>query len=359
MKKTILVVDDDKSNLLRAKMLLEKEYHVILVISGKQALQFLQMKTPDLILLDIEMPEINGYMVLELIQQNKEWEKIPVIFLSASIDKETEMKCFQKGAIDFIGKPFEPEIMCSRIKKAVELENYRKELELYKSKLEIEVQEQAQRIYDIQKNVIMSMANIVESRDGSTGEHVKRTSLYVEMIGKELINKGYFEDLFTEKYYADLCNAAPIHDIGKIKISDNILLKPGALTQEEFDIMKGHTIEGGKIIKQTMWDIEEKGYLEVAMEVATYHHEKWDGTGYPYGLEGKKIPLGARIMAIADVFDALVSERCYKKAMEFDKAIEVITLLKGTHFDPVITDVFLSLKNRIKALVQERSIIKM
>ena len=282
---------------------------------------------------------------------------MPVIFLSASIDKETELQCFQRGALDFIGKPFEPEIMSSRIRKAVELEEYRRELETHKGKLEAEVQQQAQKIIDIQKNVIMSMANIVESRDGSTGEHVKRTSLYVEMIARELMNRGYYKSVLSEQYFTDLCNAAPIHDIGKIKISDRILLKPEKLTSDEFETMKSHTVEGGKIIKQTMWKIEEQEYVKVAIDVATYHHEKWNGKGYPEGLKGEEIPLGARIMAIADVFDALISKRCYKEAMGFEEAISVITSLRGTHFDPVITDVFLSLHARLQKIVPNQRVL--
>jgi len=195
------------------------------------------------------------------------------------------------------------------------------------------------------------MANLIESRDGETGEHVKRTSDYVEMISKYLLSEGSYEQM-DATYQENMVKAAPLHDIGKIKVPDSILQKPGKLTPEEFEIIKQHATKGGEIIYSIMRNIEEKEYLDIAHDVAMYHHEKWDGSGYPEGLKGENIPLCARIMAIADVFDALVSKRCYKEAFPFERAYEMIEESSGTHFDPQIVEVFVKLKPEIKRYLQ-------
>lgn len=341
MSKIILVVDDDRTNLVMAERLLANEYHIISVTSGEQALKFLSKRKPDLILLDINMPEMDGFEVMRNIKGNEQWEKIPVIFLTADRDAATEVECLKMGAVDFVGKPFEPEIMRNRIRRTLEIEEYRKDLEGV-------VRRQTAKIEKLQREIIISLANLIESHDGSTGQHVKRTSQYVEMIVNELSLRGLFAEQINEAFIYNLIKAAPMHDIGKIKIPDQILQKPGKLTDEEFDVMKKHSPEGGKIIRMIMEEIEEKDYIEVAYNVATFHHEKWNGRGYPDGLTGEAIPLEARIMAVADVFDALVSKRCYKDAMSLDKAFDIIEESKGEHFDPQIAQVFLDLRPQIE-----------
>lgn len=199
----------------------------------------------------------------------------------------------------------------------------------------------------LQDSIIIGIANLIEDRDGDTGEHVRRTSAYVQMLAKELQRQGYYSDILTDKYISRLTKAAPLHDIGKIMISDNILLKPGKLTNEEFEIMKTHAALGGQIIHETFTQLEDQKYVKIAEEVARHHHERWDGTGYPDHLSGNDIPLGARIMAIADVFDALVSKRCYKEPMSKEQAFEIIKDSSGTHFDPTLVVVFLGLKDEI------------
>ncbi len=343
MKKVILVVDDDRTNLVMAERLLSNEYSIVSVTSGEQALKFLTKRKPDLILLDINMPEMDGFEVMRNIKGNEEWEKIPVIFLTADRDAETE--CLAMGAVDFVGKPFEPEIMRNRIRRTLEIEEYRKDLEGV-------VRRQTARIEKIQREIIISLANMIESRDGSTGQHVKRTSRYVEMIIEQLNKRELFAGRIDEAFIYNLVKAAPMHDIGKIKIPDQVLQKPGKLTEEEFEIMKQHSPEGGKIIHMIMEKIEEKDYIEVAYNVATFHHEKWNGRGYPDGLAGEAIPLEARIMAVADVFDALVSKRCYKDAMSLDKAFDIIEESKGEHFDPQIAQLFLDLRPQIEEYLE-------
>lgn len=210
-----------------------------------------------------------------------------------------------------------------------------------------------QRVMELQYNIIVAMANLIESRDEDTGEHVKRTSWYVDLIARELAKDSPYKDQLTDSYLDNLWKAAPLHDIGKIKVSDTILCKPGKLTPEEYERMKLHAAEGGKIVYETMRDIEEQDYVEIAHDVAQYHHEKWNGTGYPEGLSGQNIPLCARIMAVADVFDALTSKRCYKDAMSIDQAYQIIRESVGTHFDPVVAEAFIRLRPKVEEYLRE------
>lgn len=210
-----------------------------------------------------------------------------------------------------------------------------------------EIKEQNKKIIYIQEQTIYGMANLIESRDSDTGEHVKRTSLYVELLGKAAKEAGYHKEIITDGYIELLKKAAPMHDIGKIVVSDSILKKPGKLTEEEFKKIQNHTITGEKIIREVLSGIESEDYVKIAADIAVSHHERWDGNGYPYKLKGEEIPLEARIMAIADVFDALVSPRCYKDPFSTDEAFEIISLSRGTHFDPVLTDLFISKKDEV------------
>lgn len=210
-----------------------------------------------------------------------------------------------------------------------------------------EIKEQNKKIIYIQEQTIYGMANLIESRDSDTGEHAKRTSLYVELLGKAAKEAGYHKEIITDGYIEILKKAAPMHDIGKIVVSDSILKKPGKLTEEEFKKIQNHTIAGGKIIREVLSGIESEDYVKIAADIAVSHHERWDGNGYPYKLKGEEIPLEARIMAIADVFDALVSPRCYKDPFSTDEAFEIISLSRGTHFDPVLTDLFISKKDEV------------
>ncbi len=210
-----------------------------------------------------------------------------------------------------------------------------------------------QRVMALQYNIIVAMANLIESRDEDTGEHVKRTSWYVDTIARELAKDSPYKEQLTESYLDNLWKAAPLHDIGKIKVSDTILCKPGKLTPEEFETMKTHAAEGGKIVYETMHDIEEQDYVELAHDVAKYHHEKWNGSGYPEGLSGQDIPLCARIMAVADVFDALTSKRCYKEAMSVEEAYKIIEESSGTHFDPVVAEAFIRLRPKVEEFLRE------
>lgn len=233
------------------------------------------------------------------------------------------------------------------VKITLGLEHYKDDLEREVESQTKEIREHMEKMARIQNNTVIGMANLIESRDGDTGEHIKRTAIYVELLAQEAKKQGYFAEILTDDYIELLIKAAPMHDIGKIAVPDNILKKPGKLTPEEFESIKTHTTEGGRIIQEVLGNIEEKEYVDIASKVAAGHHEKWDGSGYPLGLKGNDIPLCARIMALADVFDALVSPRCYKEAFSPEKAFAIIEESAGSHFDPTLAEIFVKLKQNI------------
>ncbi len=352
MKNTILVVDDDKTNLALAQKILMPRYRIAASNSGRGALKYLENHHPELILLDINMPDMDGYEVMEQIRAQEDTKTIPVIFLTADNLAETEIKCFQMGAMDFVTKPFVPDILLSRVDKTIELDQYRHNLENMVKEQAEKITEDARRISKIQDSVIVGMANLIESRDGSTGKHVKNTQMYVRMIAAELRRRNLFAQELTEEYIEDLCKAAPLHDVGKIKIPDAILQKPGRLTPEEFDTMKQHTTHSRAIIKMIIGDVEDEHYVGIVEDIAMYHHERWDGTGYPTGLKEEEIPLAARIMAVADVFDALYEERCYKPPVRpIERIMQIMQEGRGTQFDPVIIDVFMEMLPMLKEVL--------
>lgn len=352
MKNVILVVDDDKTNLSLAQRILGPQYRIAAANSGASALKYLETHRPDLILLDINMPEMNGFEVMERLRSDIHTKSIPVIFLTADAMAETEIKCFQMGAMDFVTKPFVPDILLSRVSKTIELDQYRHNLENMVNDQAQKIMEGSVRLSRIQESVIIGMANLIESRDGSTGKHVKNTQTYVGMIADELLSRGLFAQELTPAYIEDLCKAAPLHDVGKIKIPDAILQKPGKLTPEEFETMKQHTTHSRQIIQTIIGDIEDEHYVRLVEDIALYHHERWDGTGYPTGLAKSNIPLSARIMAVADVFDALYEERCYKPPVRpIERIMQIMSEGRGTQFDPVILDVFMDMLPQLKEML--------
>lgn len=355
MSEVILVVDDDTANLMLAKKILGGDFRIAAANSGEAAIRYLENNRPDLVLVDINMPDMDGFELVERMKAHPQWRSISVIFLTADKSEESEIRCFRAGAVDFVGKPFLPDILNSRVKRTLELERYRNSLERM-------VEEQAQqlmgalrRISDMQEHVIVGMANLIESRDGSTGKHVKNTQTYVRMIAEELGNRGLFSEILNRDYIEKLCKAAPLHDVGKIQVPDSILQKPGKLTEEEYNRMKEHTSCSAAILDEIIGDMEAEDYVQLAKDVAMCHHERWDGKGYPKGLSGDQIPLCARIMALADVFDALYEERCYKPAIRpIEKIYGILEEGKGTQFDPVITEVFLSLDTQLREHLASR-----
>ncbi|MDD6036731.1 MAG: response regulator [Lachnospiraceae bacterium] len=344
MMKTVLVVDDDKSNLMIAQKVLSGEFRVAAVNSGQLAFQYLEKNEPVVILLDIQMPEMDGFEVMQKLQENEKWRRIPVIFLTADRTPQTEEACFRVGAVDYIGKPFIPAIMQRRVKRTVELEDYRRGLEEM-------VQQQLKKITQLQQDIIITMANLIEGRDGTTGEHVKHTSIYTEYLIRKLQRHKIYQAELTPEFADYLKKAAPMHDIGKITVPDSILCKPEALTEEEYRLMQLHAEEGGRLIRENMSRLAEPEFVRIASNVANFHHEKWNGKGYPKGLKGEEIPLEARILALADVFDALIAKRQYKQGMSLEEARAVMEKERGESFEPVLLDCFFSDEQELRELV--------
>ena len=342
----LLIVDDDKVNLSVAKSALAGTYKITAVISGDQALKFLQNNSCDLILLDINMPGMDGFEVMAKIRETPDRADIPIIFLTADSDPQVESRCLKEGAMDFITKPFVQNVMLSRISRALELEALRRDLEG-------ELEARTIHIKYIQDMMVIGMATMVESRDLSTGGHINRTSMVVRIFAERLSR----EQVGLSKSFLDkVIRAAPMHDLGKIAVDDRILRKQGRFTPEEYEEMKKHSAEGTRMVKQILEGVEEPEFVKIAENIAHYHHEKWDGSGYPDGLSGEEIPIEARIMALADVFDALVSKRCYKEAYSYDKAFSIIEESINKHFDPDLGKIFLKCRPELEALYNSVSI---
>ena len=354
MKKIVLVVDDDRTSLKRASGILEKDYRVAAAVSGEMVFKYLENNTPELILLDLFMPDMDGFEVLKKLRDDDRYKQIPVIFLSGEQDPAKEAECLSVGALDYITKPYVPTVLKSRVDRAMELSEYHRLLVNKMEKQAENIDHQKEQITDIQNAVIVGLANIIEERDSNTGNHVMNTQAYVEMLCNELMRRGLYEEELTPEFKALMIKAAPLHDIGKIKITDFILKKPGRLSDEEYRVIQKHTYYGAEIIDEILGGIEDREYLKLTREVALYHHERWDGNGYPEGLRGEEIPLGARIMAIADVFDALYSDRVYRKGIRpVDAVFAIIEESSGTQFDPTVGEAFLSLRNQIKKYIGE------
>ncbi len=342
IKETILIIDDSKEYIQLLIEQLDNSYKYIATTNGEKALE-LARKTPqpDIILLDILMPGLDGYDVCKMLKLEKTTNHIPVLFMTALTDKEDKIKGLSYGAIDFISKPFDIELVKIRIRNQLELTKYQNKLSdmLFDSTKELKI---------TQALLIESLGIIAEYRDPETGGHIKRTQNYVKALAAALMNNPEFEEQLTTDDVELLHQSAALHDIGKVGVPDNILLKTGKLTNEEFDEMKKHSFYGHKMLQKTMQKLPNKSFLRYSLEITHTHHEKWDGTGYPNGLKGKGIPLSGRLMAIADVYDALISKRCYKEAFSHEKAIEIINMGKGTQFDPDIVDEFLNIEYTIQ-----------
>jgi putative two-component system response regulator len=345
-KPTILVVDDTPDNLDLMGDLLMDDYRVKVANSGKKALEIVQSASPpDLVLLDIMMPEMDGYEVCRILKSSEETKNIPVIFLTAKTNTIDEQKGFEIGAVDYITKPISPAIVMARVKTHLDL--YYKNV--YLEKL---VTQRTHEIAAIQDVTIHAMASLAETRDNETGNHIRRTQNYVKLLAQHLqFHPNYTHFLNMDGVIETLFKSAPLHDIGKVGIPDAILLKPGRFEPSEFEIMKSHPELGQNTILQAESELGiDVPFLQYAKEIAYGHHEKWDGSGYPQGLSGEDIPISARLMAVADVYDALISRRVYKEGMPHEQAVQIILDGKGTHFDPHIIEAFVVLHETFKEI---------
>lgn len=343
-KKHIAIVDDEPVNLELAENALAENYKVTKLISGKQLFKFLSRVKPDLILLDVQMPDMNGYEVIAEIMRNPETQKIPVIFLTSQYDINSEKKGFYLGAIDFIKKPFEREIMLARINSQIELCAYR-------TALEEVIEEKATQIVELQHLLTIGFAEMIESRDGTTGSHVRNTTAYFEILIRAMMKCPEYEEELTEEVVSELFRASTFHDVGKIGISDLILKKPASLNSEEYEEMKKHSQLGADMLGKLSSLTHFENFLKYAKEMAWFHHERWDGTGYPKALKGTEIPVYVRALSLVDVYDALTSVRPYKGAFSHAEALEIMSSDCGKFFDPRIFEIFMQNEEAICKLM--------
>jgi len=333
--KTIFIVDDNTINLQTAKEVLSEQYKVITLSSAPIMFEFLDNVVPELILLDIMMPELDGFSALKQLRADTRYAKIPVIFLTSKSDADTEALGFEMGVVDFIHKPFSPAVLRTRIKTHLNID------ELIRDRTK-QLTEQKEELLQLKNSIVFTMADLVENRDNNTGGHVDRTAMYMKMLIDEMYAQGVYADEMQSWNIEAVISSARLHDIGKIAISDLILNKPGKLTIEEYEIMKTHSVEGARIIDNAIGRTRNAEFLHNARTIALYHHERWDGTGYPRGLQGTDIPLLGRMMAVVDVYDAITSARSYKEALPNATATFIITQESGRHFEPVIARTFIA-----------------
>ena len=342
-RRTVLVVDDTPENIDVLNGVLCSKYRIKVAVNGEKAIKIATGRTqPDIILLDIMMPGMDGYEVIRHLKQNPVTSDIPVIFITGLSDRKDEQLGLELGAVDYVTKPISPAIVQERVKTHLELKEAREYLQQQNEILEEKVRQRTKQLSNVQDAVIMSMGSLAETRDPETGNHIRRTQNYVRLLAEELSDHPKFESFFTPEIVTMLYKSSPLHDIGKVGVPDHILLKPGKLTFEEFEEMKHHSVYGRDVIisaEKTMDDPDDN-LLSFGREIAYSHHEKWDGSGYPQGLKGEEIPISARLMAIADVYDAMICRRVYKAPFPPEKAVAIILEGRGSHFDPDMVDVF-------------------
>jgi putative two-component system response regulator len=353
-KPTILVVDDTPDNLILMSSLLKNDYKVKIANGGEKALRIASSESPpDLILLDIMMPDMDGYEVCNRLKHEPKTINIPVIFLTAKNEMEDEKKGLELGAVDYITKPISPPIVMARVKNHLALKAMDEFLRDQNEFLELEVAKRTREVIAIQDVTILAMASLAETRDSDTGNHIRRTQYYVKALAEKLRNHPRFACFLTESNISMLFKSAPLHDIGKVGIPDRILLKPGKFEASEFEIMKTHTTLGRDAIVHAENALGiSVDFLIFAKAIALSHQEKWNGSGYPEGLAGDDIPIAARLMAVADVYDALISRRVYKEGMSHEKAVQIMIEGRGSHFDPDMLDAFLEIQEEFHSIAK-------
>ena len=349
-KPCIFLVDDNLVNLNTGKAALQPKYQAVTIPSGEKLLLSLQKMKPDLILLDIDMPGMSGYDTIKALKLNPETADIPVIFLTAKNDMEYEFKGLSLGAVDYITKPFSQILLQKRVELHLLLQSQKKELREFSGNLIELVNERINDINALQNAVIMWAAEVIEFRDEETGQHVERVQKYLKLLLDVMKDDERYELEISTWDIDAFLKSTLLHDVGKIKIRDDILLKTSRLTDEELIDMKLHSLYGKTLIEKLQDRVPNQTFLEYAKTLAHRHHERWDGTGYPDRMKGEDIPLQARMMAIADVYDALISERAYKSALSHEEAIQIIKEGRGTQFDPDLTDMFISISDEVKEL---------
>ncbi|MDR1776928.1 MAG: response regulator [Desulfovibrio sp.] len=345
-RKLIMMVDDSLANLSAGKNALSDAYTVLTVPSAAKMLELLERYKPDLILLDVDMPEMDGFAAIKRLKEQPETCDVPVIFLTGMYDDDDEMEGLSLGAIDYIVKPFSPPLLRKRVEVHLLVESQRQELQEYNTNLEGLVAKKTKTVLKLQNKILKAMAELVEGRDIITGDHIGRTQTYLGILLSAVVNSGAWEKQTTDWDTELLLQSSQLHDVGKIAIRDSILKKPGPLNAEEGEEMRRHVACGVYFVEKLEDDEEDSRFLRFAKIFVSFHHEKWDGSGYPHGLSGEDIPLLGRLMAIADVYDALSSDRPYKKAYSHEDSARFIREGGGKHFDPALTELFERVEER-------------
>ena len=344
MDNTILIVDDMKINIDRLTNILRFNYSIMAAVSGKNAMKVLEHKKTDMVLLDLVMPDIDGFEVLKFMKQNKDLMNIPVIFVTGELDAEIEEKGIELGAVDYIKKPYNESVVRAKVRNHLELKNYRDNLELLIYERTKDLEKRTDELAASHEAIIMGMSLMSESHDKITGDHIERIKSFTKVVTDKMLEM--YPDKITKELADLIVLYSPLHDVGKVAIPDAVLKKPGKLTPEEFTIMEGHTLEGADLLKKTELFLvkdKENHKLQVAIDIAEGHHEKYNGLGYPHKLKGEDIPLAARIVSLADIYDALRSPRQYKKEFSCQETLDIMLVGDGRtspeHFDPMILEI--------------------
>ncbi len=353
VKPTILIVDDSPANLSLLGGLLHEHYHVKAANHGAKALKMVHQANPSLILLDIMMPDINGYEVCRILKSSALTQHIPVIFLTSKTEAENEEMGMSLGAVDYITRPINPAILLSRVRAHFVDASHARTMRINNEYLEYEVAKRARELAALQEATILALASLAEVRDVDTGNHLRRTQHYIRALATHLSGHPNFSEALSPRMIDMLFKCAPLHDIGKVGIPDRILLKPGRFEPHEYAIMKTHPTLGCDALEHAQKAASESiEFLEIAKQIVYSHHEKWDGSGYPQGLAGHAIPMPARLMALADVYDALISRRVYKPGMRHVQAVKIIVDGYATHFDPDVVEAFVHLGDEFQEIAE-------
>ncbi|MDR1545497.1 MAG: response regulator [Deltaproteobacteria bacterium] len=351
-RQKIMLVDDNMANLVMGKQMLKDSYEVYPIPSAAKLFEVMEHVEPALILLDVMMPEMDGYEAIIKLKAEPRWADVPVIFLTSKNDETSELEGLSLGAIDYVAKPFSAPLLLQRIENQLLIVGQRRQLKNYNDNLQDMVAKKTQQVVDLQNAVLSTVAEMVEFRDNLTGGHVTRTQMYLNvLVDKMLEEKVYLEEVSGWDLNL-LVQSAQLHDVGKIAISDAILNKPGKLTEVEFEEMKKHVIFGLEVIDKIATKTPQQVFLRHARIFAGTHHEKWDGTGYPNGIKGEKIPIEGRLMAIADVYDALISKRPYKEPMPLSQAEKIIIDGRNKHFDSQLIDIFIKVTDKFAEIAK-------
>lgn len=352
----IMVVDDTPQNLrLLENLLSERGYRVFALPGGEAALRAAFKNPPDLVLLDIDMPGLNGYEVCERFKADPRLAEIPIVFISALGETSDKVRAFEVGGVDYVTKPIKFDEVAARVATHLKIRALQASLEDHNRRLEEIVEAQVKKISESQMATIFALAKLAENRDTDTGEHLERVQEYCRVLAEGLQESSCYSALVTDEFITNICQASPLHDIGKVAIPDRVLLKPGRLTEEEFEVMKTHAAIGAETLMAVLARYSDNAFVRMGIEIAKSHHERWDGKGYPEGVAGEDIPLAARLVAVADVYDAFRSDRCYRCGLEHETTERIILEGRATQFDPVITDKFQELSETFRHIYSRTS----